>query len=257
MSNQIHLVVVDVDGCLTRGEGQPWDFSVLEFVAQLNQKTRSGSNPFAVTLCTGRQEPYVEAMMQAIDGFLPAIYENGAGLYFPFPYRFAENPAITPEQRETRERIRRVLRETIIADGLAQFQPGKELTLTLYPARQGITFEQLAEAARSALDGNADGFSVHASVSSVEILPDGIDKGTGIEWLARELGVSLTEIAGIGDAPGDLAFLTRIGFSAAPANATDEVKRAVHYVSPFENGRGVVDILSRWLKGGDHADVND
>lgn len=191
--------------------------------------------------------------MQAIDGFRPAIYENGAGLYFPIPYRFAENPAISAEQREAREQIRRILRETIIADGLAQFQPGKDLTVTLYPAREGIGFEQLAQAARRALGNQADGFSVRASVSSVEILPDGIDKGTGIEWLAREVGVPLREIAGIGDAPGDLAFLSRVGFSAAPANATDDVKRAVQYVSPLENGQGVVDILSHWLKGGDQA----
>jgi hydroxymethylpyrimidine pyrophosphatase-like HAD family hydrolase len=83
-------------------------------------------------------------------------------------------------------------------------------------------------------------------VTSVDIVLDGIDKGAGVEWLARETGIPLAHIAGIGDSSGDLPFLRRVGSSAAPANATDDVKRATQYVSPFENGRGVVDILSRW-----------
>jgi hydroxymethylpyrimidine pyrophosphatase-like HAD family hydrolase len=37
-----------------------------------------------------------------------------------------------------------------------------------------------------------------------------------------------------------------VGRSAAPANATAEVKAAVHYVSACEDGAGVVDILTRW-----------
>ncbi|HZQ05766.1 MAG TPA: HAD hydrolase family protein [Anaerolineae bacterium] len=243
----IRLVVVDVDGCLTRGEAQPWDFEVLRLVADLNQKARLDSRQFAVTVVTGRQEPYVEAMMQAIAGCFPAVYENGGGLYFPSPYRFVQHPAFTPARRATYEEIRRVLRETIIADGIAQFQPGKEVTLTLYPAREGITFEQIAEAARRALGETLRGFSIHAAVSSVEILPIGIDKGAGVEWLSEVIGIPLEQMGGIGDAPGDLRFLTRVGFSAAPANASDDVKCAVQYVSPFENGRGVVDILSHWM----------
>jgi len=42
--------------------------------------------------------------------------------------------------------------------------------------------------------------------------------------------------------------LSIIGRSAAPANAADEVKAAVGYVSPYEDGDGVVDILRRWVE---------
>ncbi len=242
----IRLVVVDIDGCLTPGEAQPWDFEVLRFVADLNRRARSDPAQFAVTLCTGRQEPYVEAMVQAIDGYLPAIYENGCGLYFPQPYRFREHPDLTTEQLATLDHIRRTLRNTLVAQGVAQLQPGKELTATLYPARADISLPQLAQEARRVLADAAPGYTVHAAVSSVEILPDGIDKGAGVRWLARELHLELDEMGGIGDAPGDLTFLTRVGHSAAPANATEEVRRAVQYVSPLANGRGVVDILTRW-----------
>ncbi|MEW5717570.1 MAG: HAD hydrolase family protein, partial [Chloroflexota bacterium] len=245
-SNNIRLVVVDIDGCLTPGEAAPWDFSVLQFVADLNRRARADARQFAVTLCTGRQEPYVEAMMQAIDAHAPGIYENGGGLYFPAQYRFVENPAIGAKEREKIAQVREILRREIVESGLGQFQPGKEVSVTLYPARAGVTFEQLAGIAHRALDGKINGLTIMPLVTSVDIVLNGIDKGAGVEWLSRETDIPLAQIGGIGDSSGDLPFLRRVGFSAAPANATDDVKRAAQYVSPFGNGKSVVDILSRW-----------
>jgi hypothetical protein len=128
LSNNIRLVVIDIDGCLTPGEAQPWDFSVLQFVAELNRKARADARRFAVTLCTGRQEPYVEAMMQAIDAHAPGIYENGGGLYSPAQYRFAENPAIDAGKREKIAKVREILAKEIVETGMGQFQPGKEVS---------------------------------------------------------------------------------------------------------------------------------
>jgi HAD superfamily hydrolase (TIGR01484 family) len=247
-ARDLRVVVVDIDGCLTPGEAAPWDFDVLRFVADLNRRARAGDAPFAVTLCTGRQQPYVEAMMQAIDGDLPAIYENGGGLYFPSRYSFAEHPSLTETTRARRREIWNVLQRELVAPGLAQFQPGKEVTLTLYPARAGLSLAEIAERARAALDGRRDDFSLYASVSSVEILPPGIDKGAGVQWLSREIKLPLSRFGGIGDAPPDLTFLRRVGYSAAPANATADVKAGVQFVSRHENGRGVREILEHWLE---------
>jgi HAD superfamily hydrolase (TIGR01484 family) len=247
LSNNIRLVVVDIDGCLTPGEAQPWDFSVMQYVAELNRKARADARQLAVTLCTGRQEPYVEAMMQAIDAHVPGIYENGGGLYFPAQYSFIENPAIMPAQRAKLAEVRQVLTREIVETGLGQFQPGKEVSLTLYPARPGVSFLQLADVARRALDGNIDGLTIMPLVTSVDIVLNGIDKGAGVEWLSREIGIPIAQIGGIGDSSGDLPFLRLVGFSAAPANASDDVKRTVQYVSRFEDGKAVVDILDKWM----------
>lgn len=187
-------------------------------------------------------------MMQAINGHLPAIYENGAGLYFPHPYRFAVHPAITPATLGQLAEIRRVLQTELIDRGLAQLQPGKELSLTLFPAREQLSLAEIADRARACLDNVLDGFSLYASVSSVEILAPGIDKGAGVEWLARELGLALSSFGGIGDAPADLTFLTKIRSSAAPANATADVQAGVQYTSPYSDARGVRDILEKWLR---------
>jgi HAD superfamily hydrolase (TIGR01484 family) len=245
LPNHIRLIALDIDGCLTPGEAQPWDFAALERLAAQNRQARLNPNEWAVTLCTGRPEPYVEAMMQAIDAHLPGIYENGGGMYFPSTFRFAEHPSITPARRAALAHVRRLLTRAIVEPGVGQFQPGKEVSFSLYPAA-GVPLAQLAGIANRALSEQAEEFIVEDSISCIDIQLRGIDKGAGIEWLARETGLALTQIAGIGDALGDLAFLSRVGFSAAPANAAPEVQRAVQYVSPFRDSRGVLDIAD-WM----------
>ena len=240
----VRLVVVDVDGCLTPGEGQPWNFEALSYVAQLNQEARHNPQMPAVTLCTGRQEPYVEVLMQAIDAHLPAIYENGGGLYFPQEYRFAENPLITPQMREALSGVKAALHREIVETGRGYFQPGKEVSLTLYPTNH-TTVHELYCIAIEVLTAHQAHYTAQASVSCVDILPKGVDKGTGVKWLSEETGIPLAQIGGIGDSTSDLKFLCLVGYSAAPANATDEVKAAVDYVSPYQDGDGAVDILRR------------
>ncbi len=51
--------------------------------------------------------------------------------------------------------------------------------------------------------------------------------------------LSLEEVAYIGDDLIDLPVLTRVGLSIAPADALPYVCGAVHYVSPFDGGKGV------------------
>ncbi len=244
--SRLRLVVIDVDGCLTPGEGRPWNFEALKYIAQLNRRARKDAAQLAVTLCTGRQEPYVEVLMQAIDAHLPGIYENGGGLYFPREYRFVENPLITAAMREALGDIKTTLRREIVKTGLGYFQPGKEVSLTLYPLDQ-VSVHELYLATVRALDAFDAEYIVQASVSCVDVTPKGVDKGGGVRWLSRETGIPLDQMGGVGDSASDLTFLRIVGRSAAPANAADEVKAAVDYVSPYEDGDGVVDILRRWV----------
>jgi len=249
LTSRLRLVVIDVDGCLTPGEGQPWNFEALKYVAQLNRRAQQeDAANLAVTLCTGRQEPYVEVMMQAIDAHLPGIYENGGGLYFPREYRFVENPLITAEMREVLVGIKAILRREIVEPGLGHFQPGKEVSLSIYPLDQ-VSVHDLHLATIEALATSSAGYVVQASVSCVDVTPKGVDKGAGVRWLSRETGIPLDQIGGIGDSASDLTFLRIIERSASPASAADEVKAAGGYVSPYEDGEGVVDILRRWVGG--------
>ncbi len=242
----IRLVVVDVDGVLTPGEAAPLDFSVLQRIAEFNDRARQDLTRPSVTLCTGRPAPYVEVLMQAIHGRYPAVYEHGAGLYVPEPYGFKWHPSITPEIQAQLSHLQTVLHDALVAADLAYFQPGKSASLSLFP-RGGLPLHELArESSRLAREfGSA--FIVEEVATCVNVIVRGIDKAEGVRWLSRETGVPLDDMAGVGDSRGDLAFMHLVGWSAAPANAHESVQEVVHYTSPYEDGLGLVDILARLL----------
>jgi len=238
----MRLVVLDVDGCLTPGEAAGWNWDALHAIRAFNQN----SGKLAVTLCTGRQEPYVEVMMQAIDAQLPGIYENGCGLYLPSGYRFEVNPLITPVVQQALAAAKTVLNAKVAGRRIGYFQPGKDISITLYPLQ--VSVNRLYQAVIESLQSLKlqKKLVVNMSVTSVDVTPAGIDKGTGVRWLSERTGIPITDMGGIGDSPADLPFLKLVGRSAAPANAAGTVKKVVDYVSTRQNGDGVVDILNRW-----------
>ena len=64
------------------------------------------------------------------------------------------------------------------------------------------------------------------------------DKVAQAEALCRELGITLADVAFIGDDLNDLPLLRRVGFSASPSNTPDYVKRHVQYVTSAHGGYG-------------------
>ena len=64
------------------------------------------------------------------------------------------------------------------------------------------------------------------------------DKVEQAEELCRELGISLSEVAFIGDDLNDLPLLRLVGYSASPSNTPEYVKREVKYVTAAHGGYG-------------------
>lgn len=58
------------------------------------------------------------------------------------------------------------------------------------------------------------------------------------EQLCAELHLSLQDIAFIGDDINDLPLLRAVGFSAAPADASDYIQKEVDYVTNRKGGQG-------------------
>ena len=240
----IRLIVADVDGVLWSGEAAPFDFAVLQRLAAVNDRAHHELQYPAVTLCTGRPAPYVEVLMQAIHGFYPAIYEHGAGLYIPEPYGFKSHPALTPAMQAQLMELYAVLHTALVATDLAYFQPGKSASFSLFP-RAGRTMHKVARTAERLARQWGDTFLVEAGATCVNVMVRGLDKAEGVRWLAHETGIPLHAMAGVGDATGDMQFMQLVGWSAAPANAQAAVKQMAHYTSPYEDGQGLVDILTK------------
>ena len=66
------------------------------------------------------------------------------------------------------------------------------------------------------------------------------DKLQVIKELAQKYGLTLDDVAYIGDDVNDLAVLKEVGVSFAPSDATPEVQQVVHHVLSRKGGEGVV-----------------
>ncbi|HAL55532.1 MAG TPA: hypothetical protein DCP63_03370 [Bacteroidetes bacterium] len=73
-----------------------------------------------------------------------------------------------------------------------------------------------------------------------EVYQNRADKLDAYGDVKRRLKVEDAEVAYIGDDDPDLPVLQRVGFSAAPADAVDAVRRAVDYVCRKNGGGGAV-----------------
>ncbi|HDP34324.1 MAG TPA: hypothetical protein ENN29_04350 [Candidatus Hydrogenedentes bacterium] len=243
----IQLILADIDGCISPEESRAWDGPLFERFAQMSRDASAGAIKLPpLTLCTGRPQPYVEALMKILDIRFPAICEAGAVVYSLEDNcsRFA--PEITQDMILGLHR----LRDYIVAEILPEFpglvyQFGKEAQMSLFSK----TPECFAEVA-----GRVEAFASTIPGLDLVVTPThyylnidfkGVTKGAAIQRLMRELGLNRDEAAGIGDTLGDISIREAVAFFACPANAVNALKETADYVSPYPDIRGVLDILKR------------
>jgi hypothetical protein len=82
---------------------------------------------------------------------------------------------------------------------------------------------------------------------SVMVLPSGINKASGLQAALGEMGFSVHNSVGIGDAENDHAFLSVTECSFAVADAVDALKKHVDYVTDGNNGSGVTELIALLL----------
>ncbi|MFQ5576355.1 MAG: HAD family hydrolase [Anaerolineae bacterium] len=239
------LIVLDCDGVLSKGEAQPFDPTLLARLARLNRRARRGEPVPAVTLNTGRPSPYVEAVMQAIDGWQPALFESGAGLYHPHPYRFETTPLLDAEQAAILQQVIERIDRAVVRAGRGYWQPGKTVCHSLF-AHPPLSIADFAAEVADIAAAVSPGVVVTPAKLALNIQPAGINKGTGLRWLARVTGINPADMGGVGDTGGDIPFLRLTGAAAAPANATAGVRAVAGYVSPHPDEAGLRDILDYW-----------
>ncbi|MEN6487288.1 MAG: HAD-IIB family hydrolase [Smithella sp.] len=243
------MIVCDIDGCLTPGKGKSLNLGALAAVRHFNCESKIQKNVPPITLCSGRSLSYVEAMMHAIDGYLPAISENGAVLYYPIEDDYRLNPLITPQIPQIKKQmafVKNVIHKEIIDPFKARFECGKEFVISINPPPD-VLIENFFKIVQDCLIEQRIDMNITHSAGAIDITPPGIDKFSGLQILLETLEIVPADVAGIGDTSGDFPVLKKVGFSAAPANATSEVKQIVDYVSDFENGNGVIDIIKHCI----------
>lgn len=231
----IKLFVTDIDGCLAEPYA-PYDLDGLaalrRYANDAGDPTGSSQAP-ALSLCSGRPYPYVEAMSQALGLTVPVLFEGGGGRFDPVAAQTTWTPRLTDEIEAALEEVRHwfvtdcVPGTKLSIDHAKRTQagvvsPDPEEIDELYPRTQAFVADHVSE------------LRVFSTDVSIDVVPPGITKRNGLTWLSEHLGVEMAEIAYIGDTDSDLEALSAVGTSFAPANADEEVLKTVDHVT---NGR--------------------
>ena len=76
-----------------------------------------------------------------------------------------------------------------------------------------------------------------------DIVPEGSNKGVGIDMMIRHFGIDLSETMAFGDGGNDIAMLRHAGIGVAMGNAAPEVKAAADYVTTDVDADGIAAAL--------------
>jgi len=94
-----------------------------------------------------------------------------------------------------------------------------------------------------------DATAVRSQTYYLDVTPPGHDKGTFVAEMAARLGVSVDEVATIGDMQNDLPMFARSGMSFAMGNAADDIKRRATHVTASNEGDGFAKAMDVILAG--------
>lgn len=103
------------------------------------------------------------------------------------------------------------------------FLEGRDIVKILYVNRD---FDALQELGAS-LTPVAERLGVEVTFSSkryLELMPAGVNKGTGLARLAEMLEIPLSEVIAVGDSANDLSMIQAAGLGVGVANVTDDVR---------------------------------
>jgi len=80
----------------------------------------------------------------------------------------------------------------------------------------------------------------------IEVMPLGISKATGVEEVARPLGIAAEDVVAFGDMPNDVPMIRWAGLGVAMGNADPEVMEAADEVTTPNTDDGLARVLERW-----------
>lgn len=264
------LIASDVDGTL------------LDDDEKITARTRDAVHAAVASgaqfvLATGRPPRWVRPVVDAL-GFAPmAVCANGAVIYDPATDRIISARTLSADALGE---LAEVATRVIDGAGLAvervgnsahdaatpQFvsSPGYEHAW-LNPDNTEVSIEDLLSAPavklliRKAGARSSDMAAVlakHVGLEGditystnnglIEIVPLGISKATGVEELARPLGITAESVVAFGDMPNDVPMLHWAGLGVAMGNAHPDAVAAADEVTASNIEDGVARVLERW-----------
>ena len=216
------VLATDYDGTLA--EHGHVDDSTWSSVERLKASGRR------VVLVTGRELEELLGVCPRIELFDRVVVENGALIYRP-----TDRSETTLAARPPAEFVK-----ALVEQGVGPISAGRAIVATWEPHRPAIE----ATIRAMGLD-----LRVIPNKQALMILPPGVDKASGLAAALREMGLTLADAVGVGDAENDLPMLEACGFAAAVDNALPSVKQRADLVTRGKRGDGVAELIGRLIDG--------
>lgn len=211
----------DYDGTLAKdGKVSRRTIAALERVVESGRK---------LILVTGRELDDLRATFKRLDLFERIVVENGGVLYHPATKQEVLLGVAPPEELVAALRARKVKKLSVGRSILATWEP-----------HQTAVLEAIHELG---LD-----WQVIFNKDAVMALPPGVTKASGLHAALDDMGLSVHNVVGVGDAENDHAFLGICECSVAVANALSSVKKRVDLVTNEDHGAGVAELIESLLE---------
>ena len=133
------------------------------------------------------------------------------------------------------------LEPSVTADLLAGNEEPSKIMLISSLERAAETLPRIAESIQRLST------ATFSKANYLEVLPAGVNKAKALATLTKSLGMELTEVGAIGDAPNDLEMLREVGLPIAMGNAVPEVKAVANWVVVTNDEAGVAEAVQRLL----------
>jgi len=243
----VKWIITDLDGCISPEESIPWKLDLFWQFARLSRDASEGKSGLApITICTGRPQPYAEVLAKILDIRAPIICENGAVIYTLHDNLSRFGPGVTKEKIEGIRAIRGYIdREILPVFPGVLLQFGKESQISIFCEKPRVFASIVPLVEKFVRQQGGPELTINTSCFYLNISLAGVNKGSALTELLKELGATKGEVAGIGDTEGDLPLREAVGFFACPGNSSASIKASANYVSPYPDIEGVLDILKR------------
>ena len=214
-------VVSDYDGVIATD-----DYASETAITALQRLRASGRRAI---LNTGRRLEELLAVFPHLELFDYVIAENGAVVYEPRTHR--ETSLASPPPPEFIERLREL--------GVTPLDVGRVIVATWVPHQTAVL---------QAIQEMGLELQVIFNRDAVMVLPAGVNKASGMDYVLRKAGLSRHEVVGIGDSENDHSFLNRSECSVAVANAVPSIQQRASLVTQKPNGEGLAELIDELLE---------
>jgi hydroxymethylpyrimidine pyrophosphatase-like HAD family hydrolase len=175
-------------------------------------------------LVTGRTFEELTSVCPRLEVFDAIVLENGGVLYAPAKRQTTVLcPPASPE-----------LARALARRGVEPLVTGRAILATRRPHEVAVleTIRDLGLELQIIFNGGA-----------IMVLPSGVNKGSGLGAALREMGLSVHEVVGVGNAGNDHSFLDICECAVAVDNAIPAIKAKVDFCTRGARGSGVAELI--------------